>query len=217
MKQCQICGKENSNNMFCTECGNKLMVSRPKPTKVHEIILRIGNFLLSIPLYISILMFAYVLFGTLMLGIGSATGSDVDYEKFFIEGTGKALLWLFIAGIGILIFNIILGILMYKKNKNTVFVGKYKKIKKVTYALLTWFLGIYGIHRFVVKDIKGGVIRLIITIGIPFVAAILSEIGIGVFSFYLVGIGMIIEYSTVISDFVIGLSKVSNENKMILV
>ena len=213
--KCLQCGTENNNNMFCTECGNKLVVSTPKSTKVHEIILRIGNFLLSIPLYISILMFAYVLLGTLMLGIGSATGSDVDYEKFFIDGTGEALLWLFVAGIGILILNITVGILMYKKNKNTVFVGKYKKIKKVTYALLTWFLGIYGVHRFVIKDTTGGVIRLVITIGIPFISAILSEIGMGVFSFYLVAIGMIIEYSMVISDFTIGLSRVADEDKKI--
>lgn len=213
--KCLQCGTENNNNMFCTECGNRLMVSTPKPTKVHEIILRIGNFLLSIPLYISILMFAYVLLGTVILGIGSATGSDVDYEKFFIDGTGEALLWLFVAGIGILILNITVGILMYKKNKNTVFIGKYKKIKKVTYALLTCFLGIYGIHRFAIKDTKGGVIRLAITIGIPFVAAILSEIGPGVVWFYLVAIGMIISYSLVISDFTIGLSRIPEEDKKI--
>ena len=31
--KCLQCGTENNNNMFCTECGNKIAVSTPSPTK----------------------------------------------------------------------------------------------------------------------------------------------------------------------------------------
>lgn len=221
--KCQTCGKENeTTNTFCTDCGNSLMSDNP--TKIYEIITRVGNFILFIPLYIALSIFLLALFETLILAVAASfmftfggLVTNVDIENIFIGGMETALLVFWITAVVFIIFNIIMGILMYKKNKHKIYIGKYKSVKKVTYVLLAFFLGIYGVHRFVIGDKKGGVIRLIITLGVPFIAAFFSTIfdNSVIISFYLVIICMMISQSLALSDFVIGLSKVSNENKRI--
>lgn len=216
--KCKFCEKMNDpTNVFCVSCGKPIMSDNP--TKTQEIVVKVGNFILSIPFYISLLLFGVVLFGTFILALSASKGALVDVEKFFSVGMETIFLIFVITILISIVFNVAMGMFMYKKNKNKIYIGKYKMVRKITYVLLASFLGIYGVHRFVIGDNKGGAIRLIVTFGVPFTIRFLS----GVFSsnimttisFYLTMICMMFSYSLSLSDFVIGLSKVSNENRMI--
>lgn len=218
MKQCKMCGRENEiSNAFCVACGKPL--NSNNPNKTQEIIVQVGNFILSIPFYISLLLFGWLLIGSFIMALGASAGSDVNVEEIFNVGLGTILLIFGITSLVFIAFNIIMGKLMYKRNKEKQYIGKYKMVKKVTYVLLAYFLGQYGVHRFVIGDNKGGAIRLIVTLGVPFLIQFWSGLFSGsiitTISFYITIICMMFSYSLSISDFVIGLSKVSNENKMI--
>lgn len=224
--KCQICKKENeATNTFCTSCGNKILNENNyiNPAKKQEIVLKIVNFILIIICSIPIFRIGYVLLSTFMLGLGSAMSgsSNVDITSYFKDGIITSLLFSFCSSIIYLVFNIIMGISMNKKNKNNIYIGKYKPVKKLTYVLLAWFLGIFGIHKFVIGDKKGGIIRLIIALGVPLFTTIISEVfsvsTTTIISFYVTSLCVMLSYSLSISDFVIGLSKVSDNNKMIYI
>lgn len=229
-KNCNNNLKENSN--FCSECGKEVfyenqsdqivqekMSFSPNPTKTHELVIKIVNCLLLIPYYISILGFGILIFTTLIVGLGAAAGIDVAPNAFFDMGAIQIITLFLITTVVILTFNITMGIIMHKKNKQFPYISSFKPIKKVTYVLLAYFFGIYGIHRFVIGDSKSGFIRLGITIGGTFIPSFIS----GLFNEAIViGYGItficiVISHGLSLSDFVIGLSKVSNENKMISV
>lgn len=187
----------------------------------QEIVLKIVNFILAIICSIPIFMIVYVLLSTFLLGLGSATSGfyDFDINSYFKNGIVASTITFCITSIICLVFNVVMGISMNRKNKNNIYIGKYKPVKKVTYVLLAWFLGIFGIHKFIIGDKKGGIIRLIISLGIPSFITILSTLFsdgiITILSFYVNLLCIMLSYSLSISDFVIGLSRASNENKMI--
>lgn len=183
--KCQICGKENELN--CFYCTN------------------CGNKLLSENNYINptrtqevILKVVNFIFLPVITSI--------------VSGGYTILISLII----LVVFNIVMGILMNRKNKNNVYIGIYKPISKITYVLITCFFGYFGVHRFMIGDKKGGITRLIITLVIPFfLATVMSKtISAGIFIIVLSWC-LLLSRSLVLSDIVIGLSKVSNENKKI--
>lgn len=212
---CKNCGKENNMiNEFCDGCGVKLHKQETNPTKVYEIIVKVVNCILVIPFCLSIFLVLYLFLSTFLIGLGAATsGSDIDINNYFNSGIGAILTLITVSFAVMLVFNIIMGVIMRRKNKENISVSNFKKVKKITYVLLAYFLGTYGIHRFIIGDNKGGVTRLIINIGGPIFISFIHSIF--PWAFFLILVPMIIGNGLNISDFVIGLSKVSDENKMI--
>jgi hypothetical protein len=50
----------------------------------------------------------------------------------------------------------------------------------------------FGVNRFAINDVKGGVIRLSLAFGVPIICEVFVELGTGLFPFYLSTIGRII-------------------------
>lgn len=218
MKQCKTCGRENeATNNFCVACGKSLNLINPN--KKQEIIVYVVNFILLILVYKLLFAFALVVALKLFLSLGLYQSSTYSsFWQYFFDGLGPVFLIYGILMLVFITFNIIMGKKMYKRNKEKRYAGKYKKIRKITYAFLTFFLGQYGVHRFVIGDIKGGIIRLIIALTefcmyFNSLSYILSHTT-NTYSI-IAYICYIISHSWAISDFVIGLSKVSNENELI--
>lgn len=202
--------------LFCKNCRMEVIRESASPTKKYELIIKIVNcVLMSIYGYLSMMISGLGIILLLIIGIISTKNPDINFETAF--GTFfdvKVVAW-FIVSVIIFIFNIIMGILMNKKNKNTITVSKFKKIKKTTYILLTFFLGMYGVHRFAIGDKKGGLIRLGIIFGGTIIIIRICEFMIT--SIFFILVPSFINFGLVLSDFVIGLSKISDENKMIAI
>lgn len=176
------------------------------PNKILEIILKIGDSYLIIPFVI------------LTLRITLKIALDYIDDEYNLLNTNISLSNLLVSFIFIVMiilsFNIIIGIIMRKNNKRYQPQGKYKA-KKITYLLLAYFLGIYGVHKFVSGDKLGGSIRLILTLGASIIIAPIATIFFRIPSTYITTLCIIISYGLAISDFVIGLAKISDENKEI--
>ena len=69
-----------------------------------------------------------------------------------------------------------------------------KKVSKVAYALLAFFLGVFGIHKFYAGHVLAGIIYLVLTLFVvtSFISGILSLV-----------------------DFIVGLCNDSDENGLI--
>lgn len=227
--KCQACGKENDmNNKFCTGCGIQLLKNIINPNKTLEIILKIVNVVLAAIDFLLIFTYsAYVIIaGIVAIGAASASKDYSAEVKDMFSGVKQSVIIIIIVLIISIVFNIIVGLTMYKRNKGKYYIGKYKKINKVEYVLLALFFGTLGIHRFVIGDKKGGVLRLSILIYYLF-SPLLIVILIPLFPntkiltyiltvmLFCVPVGIVIGTGLHVSDFVIGLSKVSDENKMI--
>lgn len=210
--------EKNIDNGIC-DLSNEL-VSLKNPTKIHEIIVKIVNLILILPFFISILFVIIFLLIALFSFVFFPGITISGLLKMFKYGKLEALLFVSISLIGTIVFNVVMCKLMVKKNKIIPYKGKYKKIKKKSYVEYAFFLGIFGIHRFKIEDKKGGIIRLVTTCIFLLMILFLNNI----FAFnetlwsmmFEVGwIGIFLNHSLAVSDFVIGLSKVSDENKMI--
>lgn len=201
---------ENSNKNINFSHSESL--NKNDPNKIQHIILKVVNLFLLIPLQILFISFVTTIFFTFFAVLGASTADDINVKEYLYEIGGILILIPTIVFLIIVTFNILMGIYMYKRNKNNKYVGKYKRVKKIIYVLFACFLGIFGIHRFIIGDNKGGIIRLIIILIIPI---IFSYFFSDYISFIIAIECIMISYSLSFSDFVIGLSKVSDENKEI--
>lgn len=168
-----------------------------------ELILKIINFILFAICGISglILLSDLILFGFISLIISNSVFENINV----IIVTITNVIIFFVSLISIVVIN--LNIKNYLKKVNKFYIGKYKKINKTIYILLTLFLGIFGINKFVIGNIKSGIIRLSFLL----LATILININVIPFIIICGLIGLIF------SDFVILLTRKIDESNMIYV
>ncbi|MBQ6840644.1 MAG: TM2 domain-containing protein [Bacilli bacterium] len=202
--KCEVCNSELNNNN-CDKCNPQ---KNESPTKGYEKLVYVVNCIFIIVLLI-MLMGLFVSSGILGLLYIISLG-NVD----LLNEVDKMIPLVSIAIIlPMILFNIILGISMYLKNKKEIYIGKYAPINKIKYVLLACFLGIAGVHRFAIKDTEGGIKRVIFTLGIPFVLyIILLILDVNLIFFGILSI--VAGYSVVLSDVVIALSKVSRDGEI---
>lgn len=114
----------------------------------------------------------------------------------------------------ILILNVWLVITMRKINReNKSDVGFV--VNKITYIVMAFLFGGWGLHKFVAKDNRRGLIHIVLFFLLPIALEILSHINANLLLFTLVG--PLLSISLAWSDIWIGISKVSDHNKNILV
>ena len=146
-----------------------------------------------------ILLTDFLLFGFVSLTISESIFSN---ESVLSVTVINAII-LVISLIGIIITNLL--VIKYLQKNNESYVGKYKKIDKTMYILLTFFLGIFGINKFIIGNIKSGIIRLLFWV----LVAVTIDINI---------IPLIIIYSLlglIFSDLIIATTRKKDENNMI--
>lgn len=115
-----------------------------------------------------------------------------------------------------ILLNGIMCYLMYKKNKASTSFNTGVKVNKFIYLLVTFFFGIFGVHRFIAKDTNGGIFRLLLWVVViaTFVISVSDVIASSILSYMLfASLGCIIALTT--SDFVIALAKVSDNESNI--
>ena len=195
-----------SDNNFCIKCGNILQKSCN--TKKQEIVLRVINCVLIIPIYF--FLYSFVLEFMNIISVGS-----VDSKFFVIENFGVVSFIAFIDMLVLVFFNIFSVIKMYKNNKYHKSIIKHKKVNKLVYILIAFLFGKYGVHRFIVNDIKNGFFYLFFDYFLTLFIFILSFLVPILLS--LIGLPFFIEIAFVLSDIVIGFSKQSDTDKMIYV
>lgn len=212
--KCNFCEKiNNQTDLYCAFCGKPL--NTKNPNKIQEWILIIVNSVFILP-FIYIPIFGLKLFEEIIEGAASADGSELDIDFLFgLDVSIDFFPQIIIASIILLLVNIGMGIIMNKRNKNTNYVGKYKMIDKTLYLSLVSSFGVIAMHRFVIGDFKGGLIRLLMIFIFPiFFLILLLFTSLPIFLILLI-FSVAIGFGLYSSDLVIGLSKVSNQNHMI--
>ena len=135
-----------------------------KKNKIYKILLRIINFIF--PITFTALWFVSFLFMIFFIPSVIETKSLIKgfiapftfLEKF--NSSGKIQ---FILGIILLIINIILIILIKRYNKKHN-INEYRDVDSTKYVLLALFFGLFGAHKFLIKDKKRGILYIIIFI-----------------------------------------------------
>lgn len=244
---CSKCGNRvNDNQNFCQNCGNNVQTINkqifenstvfnvvPNPQNImqnsNENLLNYKTIYEKVLVVLNSILFGFliyyfysgfglvilsILFDILFLIFIVAFGGEpfMFTEEALINLEGSMFVFI-ILSIILIVFNVLIGYLMYKNNtsSNTGF-----KVNKVKYLLVTYLLGIFGVHRFMIKDKKGGKIRLVL-IGASIVVIFIGMIlGINIISYLhimLLGCAFGLE----ITDFVIALTKIPDNEKNILV
>lgn len=168
----------------------------------NELLLKILNFILFAVCGISsfLLLADLILFGLLSLVISES----IFKETSVLSITIITSIIFVVSLIGIIITNITI------KNRiasDELFEGKYKKINKTTYILITLFLGSFGINKFIIGNFKEGIIRLL------FWLLIIVTININIIPFMIL-YGLL---GLIFSDFIVALTRKKDENNMIYV
>ena len=168
-----------------------------------EILLKIINvFLFSICGISSLILISdLILFGLVSLAISDS----VFKEPSVLSVTIMTSIVFIVSLIGTIVANIIIKNKIEKNNE--LYIGKYKKIDKKIYILLTLFLGIFGVNKFIIGNIKGGILRLLFWL----LVAITININLVPFIILYGLLGLIF------SDYIIALTRKSDENNLIYV
>jgi len=139
----------------------------------------------------------------------------LKYTKEAIAKSGN-LTFIFIAICLILIIiNIIMRNLMCKNNKYNNYIDTGFKVNKLKYVIITIFLGIFGIHRFIIKDKKGGMFRLGLLGTLLISTAIVVNESNKALLLHVILLGCTIGIA--ITDLIIALAKTSDNDNNIVV
>ena len=188
---CSKCGKEiNDTTKFCQNCGNQINISNNSaykitdvnPNKTEEIKLKIINCILM-PIYavLGIVVFAALVSPIFALIISAFTLFFVSPTEIIESWQSEINSMIYIS----IIILIIIGICNYiflKKTKEKMLKNNYQTIVKTNYLinkkkylLLSFFFGVFGVHRFAAGDKKGGFKYLYVWIVMVILTIIFSE------------------------------------------
>ena len=194
--------------------------------KKHEIILKTVNgilyLLIGIPLML--LLLAPIAFFACAIG-GTACFETLENNDSFgawLLNFDNIIMFILIAGalaLAIMIFNIVMKRIIKKYNQqNTNSNQSLVKVNKNKYLLCAYFLGIFGVHKFMIKDKNSGKIRLFL-LALPILsqfALLKSEFNIIVFFVCLLS-PLLISIGLIQYDITIAKSKIPDEKGMITI
>jgi len=190
--------------------------------KKNEILLKTINIILHLLIWFPIIMLILSPIAIILCAFGGMSCVELSNNNnsiiFKLLNFDNIYILILITGFIALIilgFNFLMKRLIKKNNNDINNSLSSIKVKKYKYILCAQFLGIFGIHKFLIKDNASGKIRLLLFI-LPIILNILFinfEFNLIMFITFMSPIA--ISIALIKSDIVIAKAKITDENGMI--